>query len=208
MSLLDGDRSHDDGTSSTDAFKKLFRVGVQNSFLRTPEMIKIMGTPTTGDKRLDKQIQARFVEILASPIACVEYYEMGAAIRFRNSETAAAILNILLMHLKNWNYISTTMYNVLLPPQEELEAIASFCDVMVKFAGANAGRRQTNFTLRKEMLLSKSSIRTDLATGNNKDRRVKLSIDTNYKPGAKDSSGDSKAMNLRDAFKRSREENS
>lgn len=207
MSLLDGTHSHDDGTASTDAFKQVFRVGVQNAFLRTPEVIKVMGTPTTGSRKLDKQIQNRYVEILATPIACVEYFEMGASIRFRNSETGARILNILLMHLKNWDYIARTMYNVQLPPEEELDAISNFCEILVKFAGANAGRRQTSFVLRKEMLLSKSTGRNEIMTGNNKDKRLKLSIDTDYKlGGSNNSTGESKAKSLREAFKKSREE--
>lgn len=140
MSLIDGVHSHDDGTASNDAFKKMFRVGIQNKFLRTPEIIKWMGTPTTGDRALDRRLQNNFVEIMASPIACVEYYLMGAPLRFRNAAIPNQILNILRQHIKNWDYISRTCYNVDMPPLEELDDIAEFCELIIKYASVNSKR--------------------------------------------------------------------
>lgn len=140
MALMDGVRSHDDGTASNDAFKKMFRVGIQNKFLRTPEIIKWMGTPTTGDRTLDRRLQNNFVEIMASPIACVEYYLMGAPLRFRNAAIPNQILNILRQHIKNWDYISRTCYNVEMPPLEELDDIAEFCELIIKYASVNTKR--------------------------------------------------------------------
>lgn len=134
MSLIDGVSTYDDGTASNQAFKKTFRVGVQNKFLHTPEIIYWMGTPTTGNKTLDRRLQENFVEIMATPIACVEYYLMGAPIRFRNAAIPNQILNILRQHVKNWDYIMNNFYNVEHPPIEELDDIMEFCNLIVKYA--------------------------------------------------------------------------
>lgn len=140
MSLLDGVLTCDDGTASNLAFKKTFRISVQNRFLRTERMIYWMGTPTTGNKKLDRQLQDNFVEILATPIACVEYYLMGAPIKFRNAAIPNQILTILRQHLKNWDYIANNLYNVTLPPIEELDDINEFCSLIIKYAGAGRSR--------------------------------------------------------------------
>lgn len=205
MSLLDNVHTHDDGRASHDAFKKIFRVGVQNAFLKTPELIHWMGTPTTGDKKLDKQLQNRFVEINATPIACVEYYEMGAPIRFRNSETAASILNILLMHLKNWNYIASTMYNVKLPPEEDMEAISNFCEVMVKFSAANKRRDSGSFILRKEIAMTRAA---GGVTGQNKDRRIRQVLDQPNAETNTSTQSSNRQSRIKEAFQRMRQESS
>ncbi len=140
MSLLDGVSAYDDGSASTQAFKKTFRISVQNKYLRTPEIIHWMGTPTTGNRLLDRQLQENFVEIMATPIACVEYYLMGAPIKFRNSAIPNQILLILRQHVRNWDYIINTMYNVEAPPLEELDEIMEFCELIIKYAGANRKR--------------------------------------------------------------------
>lgn len=140
MSLLNGVSACDDGTASTLAFRKPFRVRVQNKFLKTPELIHWMGTPTTGNKTLDRQLQENFVEIQATPIACVEYYLMGAPIQFRNAAIPNQILTILRQHVRNWDYIMNTFYNVTPPPLEELDDISEFCELIIKYAGVNARR--------------------------------------------------------------------
>lgn len=140
MSLMNGVQNYDDGTASNVAFKKTFRVGIQNKFLRTPEIIKWMGTPTTGNRTLDRRLQENFVEIMATPIACVEYYLMGAPIRFRNAAIPNQILNILRQHLKNWDYINRNFYNVEMPPMEELDDISEFCELIIKYASVNKKR--------------------------------------------------------------------
>lgn len=140
MSLLNGVQNYDDGSASNLAFKKPFRVGIQNKFLRTPEIIKWMGTPTTGNKTLDRRLQENFVEIMATPMACVEYYLMGAPIRFRNAAIPNQILNILRQHLKNWDYITRNFYNVEPPPLEELDDISEFCELIIKYASVNKKR--------------------------------------------------------------------
>lgn len=143
MSLEDGVLAYDDGTASNDAFKKTFRVGVQNKFLKTPELVHWLGVATTGNRTLDKQLQENFVEILATPIACVEYYLMGAPIRFRNAAIPYEILKILRQHVRNWDYILNTSYNAVPPPAEELDDIMSFCDLIIKYAGAGKRRDQS-----------------------------------------------------------------
>lgn len=143
MSLEDGVLAFDDGTASNDAFKKTFRVGVQNKFLKTPELVHWLGVATTGNRVLDKQLQENFVEILATPIACVEYYLMGAPIRFRNAAIPYEILRILRQHVRNWDYILKTSYNAVPPPAEELDDIMSFCDLIIKYAGAGKRRDQS-----------------------------------------------------------------
>lgn len=143
MSLADGVLNYDDGTASKLAFTKTFRVGVQNKFLRTPEIIHWMGTPTTGNRTLDRRLQENFVEIIATPIACVEYYLMGAPIRFRNAAIPNQILNILRQHVKNWDYIINEFYNVEPPPMEELDDIMEFCDLIMHYAGAGKQRDQS-----------------------------------------------------------------
>lgn len=142
MSLLDGVNSHDDGTASTQAFKKPFRVAVQNKYLRTPEIIKVMGTPTTGNRNLDRRLQENYVEIMATPIACVEYYLMGATLKFANSAIPYMILRILRQHLRNWDYIVSTMYNVQAPPMEDIDDIAEFCECIIKYAGAHGDKNR------------------------------------------------------------------
>lgn len=140
MSLLDGVDSYDDGTASTQAFKKPFRVAIQNKYLRTPEIIKVMGTPTTGNRNLDRRLQENYVEIMATPIACVEYYLMGATIKFANAAIPYMILRILRQHLRNWDYIVNTMYNVEAPPMEDIDDIAEFCECIIKYAGAHGDK--------------------------------------------------------------------
>jgi hypothetical protein len=142
MSLLNGVSSHDDGTASELAFKKTFRVGIQNQFLYTPEIIKWMGTPTTGNRTLDRQLRNNFVEIMATPIACVEYYLMGAPISFRNAAIPNQILTILRQHVNNWDYIGRNFYNVEMPPMEELDEISEFCELIVRYAAA--GKKRDN----------------------------------------------------------------
>lgn len=140
MSLYANTVECDDGTASRDAFKKMFRVGLQNKFLLTPVMRHYMGTPTSGDRNLDRALQDNFIEIMASPIACVEYAELGAPLKFRNSSTPNQILNILMQHLKNWEYIDRNFYNVALPPAEDIDAIHMFCDSIIKYGALNAKR--------------------------------------------------------------------
>lgn len=147
MSLVDGVESHDDGKASNQAFKKVFRVAVQNKYLRTPEIIKVMGTPTTGNKQLDRRLQENFVEIMATPIACVEYYLMGATIKFANAAIPYQILRILRQHLKNWDYIISTMYNVQPPPLEDIDDITEFCECIIKYAGAHGRGRDGTSSL-------------------------------------------------------------
>ena len=146
MALLDGVKACDDGTATEQAFKKRFRVGIQNKFLRTPEIIRWMGTPTTGSRAHDIKLQENFVEILATPIACVEYYLMGAPLKFRNAAIPNQILTILRQHVKNWDYISNHFYNAEPPPLEDLDDIVEFCELIVKYAAAG-GRRENSWLI-------------------------------------------------------------
>lgn len=151
MALINNTLSYDDGTASNEAFKKPFRVAVQNKFLRTPEIIKWMGTPTTGNRALDRRLQENFVEIMATPMACVEYYLLGAPIKFSNAAIPAKILNILRQHLRNWDWIISNLYNVEPPPFEELDDISEFCSCIVKYAGAANKNRDGTLLLNGRM---------------------------------------------------------
>lgn len=204
MSLLDGVSAFDDGTASDRAFRKTYRVGVQNKFLRTPEIIHWMGTPTTGNRTLDRRLQENFVEIMATPIACVEYYLMGAPISFRNSAIPYQILTTLRQHVKNWDYIINTFYNVEPPPMEELDDIMEFCDLIMKFAGAN-GKKDQSYLLggRINKNGSRSSAIVQDAIGS---KRRKIS-DTSSDEADNRSSSDIRAekmMNFRKNFDKQR----
>lgn len=174
MSLLDQlEVQPDDGKATDQCFKRVFRVGVQNRFLNTPEMIHWVGTPSSGNKRLDKTLQDRFVTILATPIACVEYFLQGAPIQFTNVKTAAEILRLLQIHLANWAWIAENCYNAHFPPEEDFDELNEFVKAMNKYAGVNATSMKGAFQLRRQKRLYETS------TGNNqnggrKERRYLL----------------------------------
>lgn len=165
MSLLEHDSVPiDDGTASNDMFDRTFRVGVQNRFLYTPAILSVIGVPTSGIPSLDEALQLRYVPILATPAACVEYYEMGASIMFYDTVNAGRILKILQTHIANWNWLMRNRYNIERPPQEELEMIIGFCDVLVKFAGSVDNGRRGGIMAGKRQYLSNSN---EKLTGNN-----------------------------------------
>lgn len=204
MALIDGVSNFDDGTASNQAFRKTFRVGVQNKFLRTPEIIHWMGTPTTGNKTLDRRLQENFVEIMATPIACVEYYLMGAPITFRNSAIPYQILSILRQHVKNWDYIINNFYNVDAPPIEELDDISEFCSLISNYAAAgNNKTREWLLTGRNLKSKNKSSFGT-MEVGS---RRRKINADSDSGNSGGRSGTDIRAekmMNFRKNFAKQR----
>lgn len=204
MALLDGVQEYDDGSASNLAFKKAFRVSVQNKFLKTPEIIKLMGTPTTGNKRLDRQLQENFVEILATPIACVEYYLMGAPLKFRNAAIPNQILTILRQHLKNWDYILNFFHNVEPPPIDDLDSISEFCDLIMRYAAASGKKESAWLLTGRASKRIKTNLNLNTGVGSNRRKlptgRVVKQEDVSEQARAE------KLMNFRKNFNKVREE--
>lgn len=208
MSLLNGVKLYDDGTASDLAFRKTFRVAIQNKFLRTEEIIKWMGTPTTGNRVLDRQLQNNFVEILATPIACVEYYLMGAPIKFRNAGIPNQILTILRQHVKNWDYIINNFHNVEPPPMEEMDDIIEFCELIVKFAGANKGRNNIWLISGKAAVRGAETISgTSVLDVGARRRKLAVAEAKTEETKSGTESRTEKMMNFRKNFAKQREEN-
>lgn len=174
-------------------FHKRYKVRVPGYALVSEAEAALIGTFTSGDADLDRQIRNAFTPIFLTPVGMCIYYMEGIPIQIINTKEAGDIYHDISTHLERWSTILDTRYNVShRPPIKDLEDLAAFAEVLEPFCGVGRDSRASK-TLAKsrrganirqsaqEYLVAKRGVI------NNKQAKVKVSGMRLAKAGAENS---------------------
>lgn len=111
-------------------FHDLWLVEIPEIFCYGIDYISEVGTPTTGDKRLDAAMatvpRRRYMTIAAM----VLFHDEGADITFVNPSNASEIYRLLVEHMRNWQMIIQNYMSVKAPPAEDFMKMDAFAQAL------------------------------------------------------------------------------
>lgn len=94
---------------------------IPEMYLYDQKYLEQVGTVSSGDRAIDRQMAHNRREVRLTPAAMAIYFDEGAPIKMVNPIDAIPIYRLILEHLETWKHIINTEVNIGNPPIEDLK---------------------------------------------------------------------------------------
>lgn len=123
-------------------FHKRYKVRVPAYALVSEAEAALIGTFTSGDPDLDRQMKNAWTVVNITPVGICEFYIDGIPIQIINTKEAADIYHDISTHLERWSDIINNRYNIPhKPPIRDLEDFAALAEVLEPFCHVGQEKR-------------------------------------------------------------------
>jgi hypothetical protein len=107
-----------------------YKIRVPNIESMSVDYIKIFGTPTVGDKAIDKELTSQWFTTMATISTMVDYYKNGINIKIVNYKDIKDIYDAINAHLLGWKKRLEQGINVGNAPIDDLIAMDEFANLV------------------------------------------------------------------------------
>lgn len=115
-----------DKTSDWYIFNPVFMVRVPAEALRTDDEVRVLGTPTTGNRRIDAALSSRMTTTYLNIARMAELAAAGYNVALVNHEDCKTIYDYTQNHLDAWLKLLQHSINRLQAPFEDLQKLDRF----------------------------------------------------------------------------------